>query len=336
MGQLSYLFTREIEVIAEDLSPDQGFWSKHKVISALFPYAVHLAQDGQRGMFDAILRVALKSRSGEFMWYHIGRYTTTLFDESSPPFPNQAIILAAPCVPWGNGTYFEKAAARWASAVLATPFCEEVGQSVVDALLRISQWDTLRPHIPIGIFAWLKRQPFLPYRRKGLGYPPGSGVIRYIRCLGDIEILKSYFLLIWSHWYILSEWQANDTQVSLGEDFRGITMQHHRKDLTERLGYILKQLDQELMESPKDAYYTKNSILLARRRYRPLLATLEEEDRKSMNPTSVCLQSQSFVMCILIITYRILLDRHLCLASSEISLSSEVHGQYYAMSHGGP
>ena len=168
MEHLSTLFTQEIEAIAEDLSIDQDFWSKHEVIGGLFPYAVHLAQGGQRGMFDAILRVALKSRSGEFMWYHIGPYITTLFDESSPPLLNQAIILAAPCVRWGNETYSRKAAARWASAVLATPYSKEVGQSVVDALLQIVSCRRLQPYVPIRAWAWVERQRHLTHNYKGL------------------------------------------------------------------------------------------------------------------------------------------------------------------------
>ena len=301
MEQVSSLITHEIETIAEGLGTDQIFRSKHKVISALFPYAVCLAQDGQRGALDAILRVVLKSRSGVSMWYHIDPYTTALFDKSSPPFLNQAIILAAPCIRWDyGGTYLEKATARWGSAVLATPYSEEVGQSVVDALVQIVYCDSLRPHIPIGVWAWLKRQPPLTHNHKRLRDGTTPHVIRYIRRLGDTEILKSYFLLIWSDWNILDEWRADEMKVSLSEDFCGVAMQHHRKDLIERLGHVLNQLDQKL-ESLRDPG-AKNSTLSERTKYRALLYILEREDRKSMNPTSVCLQSQSFVMCMLIIT----------------------------------
>ena len=269
------------------------------------------------------------------MWYHIGPYTTTLFDESSPPFLNQAIILAAPCVRWDDGTYSEKAAARWVSAVLATPYSEEVGQSVVDALFQIVHNGSPRPHIPIGVWAWLKRQPPLTHNHKRLRDGSAPYVICCIRLLGDTEILKSYFLLIWSDWNILHEWQADEMKVSLREDFCGVAMQHHRKDLIERLGHVLNQLDQ-MLESLRDPG-AKDSILSGRTEYRALLDILEGEDRKSMNPTSVCLQSQSFVMCMLIITYRIPLDRHLCLASSSAtSLFSEAHGHHYARGNGAP
>ena len=76
-------------------------------------------------------------------------------------------------------------------------------------------------------------------------------------------------------------------KVSLREDFCGVAMQHHRKDLIERLGHVLDQLDQKL-ESLKGADARKY-ILLGRTQYRTLLDILEEEDRKSMNPTLVCL-----------------------------------------------
>ena len=238
-------------------------------------------------MFNAILHVALKSRSGGFMWHHIGRYTTALFDEPNPPFLNQAIILAAPCVQWHFGTYYERAAARWASAVLATPYSEEVVQSVVDALLQIVHRISLRPHIPIEIWAWLKRQPSLPRKSRGSIYGSAPHVVSYVQRLGDIEILKSYFLLIWSDWNILYEHEANKMKVSLREYFCGVEMQHHRKDLVQRLGLVLNQLGQEL-ESLQDPG-ARNSILFRRTQYRMLLDTLEEEDRKWMNPTSVCL-----------------------------------------------
>src|SRR5258708_5284644 len=110
---------------------DTILWSKRKAASALFPYAVRMAQGGQRGMIDAILHSASKSTSGGFMWRRIEPYITSLFDESTPSSLNQAITLMSPCVGWGYEPYTEKAVARWAAAALETPYSEAVGQSVV-------------------------------------------------------------------------------------------------------------------------------------------------------------------------------------------------------------
>ena len=76
-------------------------------------------------------------------------------------------------------------------------------------------------------------------------------------------------------------------KVSLKTCFSGVTMQHHRKDLVWRLGHVLDQLDQKL-ESLRDAE-DKKHMLNGRLQYRALLDILEEVDRKSMNPTLVCL-----------------------------------------------
>jgi hypothetical protein len=88
--------------------------SKSKAVSALLPYAVCLAQGGQQGMMEAILRVALKSTSGGFAWRQIGLYITPWFDESSPPPPDQAITLVSPCANWERWPYTESSVARWA------------------------------------------------------------------------------------------------------------------------------------------------------------------------------------------------------------------------------
>src|SRR5258708_28771419 len=105
---------------------DPIFQSKRKPISALFPYAARLAQDGQQGMIETILCIASKSPSGGFLWHRIGRSITSLFDESSSPSLNQAITLASPCAHWIGVSYTQNAVARWAAAAFATPYSDEV------------------------------------------------------------------------------------------------------------------------------------------------------------------------------------------------------------------
>ena len=224
---------------------DLALRSKRKAISLLLPYAVRLAQNEQREMMDTILHVASNPKCWGFAWRRIGPYITTLFDESSPPYLNQVIVLVAPSVHWGDGTYTQNAVVRWTSAVLATSYSEVVGQNVADALLQIAHEESLRPHVPVEIWAWLKRRPSLPPVCRGRARGTTSNVVRHIRALGDIEILKSYLLLVWSEWDLLGYRGLTGMETTIREEFCGISMQCHRRDLTDRLDHILEQLDRE-------------------------------------------------------------------------------------------
>ena len=271
--------------MAEVSGADPIFRSKRKAINALFPYAVRLAQDGQQRMIDAILRVALKSTSGGFMWRRIRPYITTLFDESRPLSLNQAIVLASPCADWIHGPYTQSAVARWTAAALTTLYSEEVDQSVVDALLLISHNGSLRPHIPIEIWALLKRRPSLPPASRGRYWGTTSDILRHIRRLGDIEILKSYFLLVWSEWDLLFSWV--DAQVSIEEDFSGIGMWCHRESLIDRLDHILGRLDRglEYFKQHKP-WFDEYDIQFAQKKYGELREVLLEVDREAMKTLS--------------------------------------------------
>ena len=272
---------------------DPTFHSKRKAINALFPYAVRLARDGQRGMIDAILRVALKSTSGGFMWHHIGPYITPLFDESSPPFLNQAITLASPYTDWTYGPHSKSAVARWATAVLATPYSEEVGQRVVDTLLQIARSEVLRPHIPINIWAWMKRRPSLPPVCRGRSQGTTPDVISHIQELGDIEVLKSYFLLVWSEWDVLYEDGFAVMMNTIKEEFYGTAMGHHREDLAERLDYVLGQLDRGLEYLKQhDSRIEESDIQRGKEQYGQLKEVLAEMDNEKALP--VCLRSYYF------------------------------------------
>ena len=251
MEQVSTLIIQKLETMASAPGTDPAFWSKRKAVSALFPYAVRLAQDYQQKMINAILHVASNSTCGGITWHRIGPYITTLFHESSPPYLNRVITLVAPSVPWGDSAYTRNAVARWASAVLATPYSEVVGQYVVDALLQITYKDALRQEIPIDIWAWLKRRPSLPPVCRGRELGATSGVVRHIRGLGDIEILKSYFLLVWSEWNTLSSDGLTQMTITIREEFYGIAMRRHRKDLIKHLDHILKRLDQGVPDSER-------------------------------------------------------------------------------------
>ena len=84
-----------------------------------------------------------------------------------------------------------------------------------------------------------------------LGQRRGSSgdVVHQVQALGDVEILKSYLLLVWSEWdYIDNQQSGGLTKmlITLREDFSGIWMWCHQQDLIEWLDHILGQLDRGL------------------------------------------------------------------------------------------
>ena len=242
---------------------------KRKPVNALLPYAIYLEQSGQQAMIDAIFRVAKASNSkpsntGKFMWHQVVLYISRLFEKRSPTSLNRVIILISPYVPWDGALNDTVAVARWVTAASAIPYTEEVGSSVVDALFQIAWVDLLRPHIPIEIWRWLKRQPPLPSMYHGLLTGAHECVGAYLHKLGDVDIIKSYFLLVWTHRFIPDSDGIHPMERSIREYFGGAGMEQDRKDLIEHLDQVIWRLDQELQSSPEDAssqaskkYYTK-------------------------------------------------------------------------------
>ena len=245
MEFVSTLISQKLKLMVEAADPD-AILSKRKAISTLLPHAIVLEQCGQRWMIDAIFRTARASRSASFLWRQIIPYISRLFETQTPTSLNRVIALTSPYVPWDGALNHTIAVARWVAAVLAIPYTEEVGQSVVDALFQISHVDLLQPHIPIEVWAWMKRQPSLPPVH--YGEPRGGyiGTVCYVRELGDADILKSYLFIVWTDQWNPSRSSIGEMVKSLREDLGGIEMSHHRKDLIERLDHILGQLDRRL------------------------------------------------------------------------------------------
>jgi hypothetical protein len=143
-------------------------------------------------MVDAIFLIA-QAGVPIFDWHHIGAHITPEFEESNPTFLNQVIVLVWPyqARPYHDGLSTRNAVARWVEAVSTVPYSEVLGSSVVDALLQISAYDFLRSQIPLSIWAWLKKRPYLPPVSQGRSEGSGKSTVSYIRGLGDVEILKS-------------------------------------------------------------------------------------------------------------------------------------------------
>ena len=244
--------------------------SKRKAINALFPYAILLEQGGQQGVINAILRAARVASSkpsihGKFMWHHVVLYVSRLFEKRSPTSLNRVIALISPYLPWESALNNKVAVTRWAAAASATPYTEEIGQSVVDVLLQIALIDFLRPHIPIEIWGWLKRQPSLPPMYHGLSDGTRVPTLTYVRRLRDVDLLKSYFLLVWTDQWIFHPDHILEVESSIKQNFGGVGMEHHRKELIDQIERVLERLDRRSESTFKrdaETQYTKFRDLL--------------------------------------------------------------------------
>jgi hypothetical protein len=235
------IITRKLKTIAEN--PDRkSLFSKRKAISALFPYAIHLEGVGWQEAADVIAHLF---RDSGIPWCQIKPYVKMWFMKSTS-FPlNQALIHMLPCADWHRAHY--KTVEKWTKVVLQVSFTEEVCRSAVAVMLQISLNDSLWPLIPINIWAWLKEQPALSPLFGRQPVKMDEGLIRYLHGLDDIEILKSYLLVLWSEGHEV--WFLDEAADFICETFGGIGMQDHKKDLIKRLDHVLGQLDQGLAYS---------------------------------------------------------------------------------------
>ena len=222
-------------VEAEDRHP---LWSKSKAITALLPYAAWRERDGQPEMLDTILWAARASGILWFMWRHVDKIVGMLLSESSP----RATVLASPHILRYQLRDMEDLVRHWIAAVSAAPDNEEIAQGVVDMLLQIASQGGPQ-YIPVDLWSWLTKRPSLPLICLGRDSGADDSIVEAVRALKDIEILKSYLLLVWSEWNTLYAEDFNKICTVIQEDFGGIGMGHHRTDLVQRLDHVLGQLD---------------------------------------------------------------------------------------------
>jgi len=252
--------------------------SKHKAIIALLPYSLWRERDGDRRMMDALLGVVRVPNVGEFMAEPIA----TLLREAGPDFPNRVMTLMSPHADWLYLGRNANTVTRWAEAALAVSYSEEVGQSVIDALLQIARNKSLQPYIPVDIWAWLKKRPSLPPICEGRWVGTMAYVVCWVRELGDVEILESYFLLVWSEWNTIYPWGFTEMCTAIREDLCGIGMGSHREVLIKRLDHVLGQLDSGLehlrQQSP---LLHENHIPRARKEYGDLREVLLEVNKEA-------------------------------------------------------
>ena len=264
---------------------DTIFRSKYKAIGTLFPYAIRLEKAGQQEMIDAILCAARASNSifEGFKWRHIGTYITMVFDESSPPSLDRTITFASPHIHWNQDLNTSNAVTRWAAAVLAVPYSEEVVQSAANTLLGISGINSLQQYIPADIWMFLTKRPSLPPVCWGRSNGSRRSTVTHVRGLRNIEILKSYLLLVWSEWDCIHPSGLVEMQASIKEDFGGIEMWWHRDDLIKRLNYIQRQLDLELEYFKEhQPHIDEDGIRQRKEQYGELKIALLEAEREAM------------------------------------------------------
>ena len=228
-------------------------FSKRKAISALLPYAVTLDQGEQPALLDMFFRAAQSTKFEDFIWAR--PLANTLFSTPYPRSLDRVILLATPYAWRDKGPRSEDEVARWALAVSAVPYVEELGKFVVKALLQAAAGDSLWCCIPANVWAWLKKLQspmYVPDYRWGI---TRFDVVHHIRGLGDIEILKSYLLIVWQNRISLDPSGFAEMKASIMEDFARVGMSPHRRDLIKELEGVrgcLYEVDRQLYKKLKE------------------------------------------------------------------------------------
>ena len=218
--------------------------SKRKAITAFFPYAVWRERGGDQKMIDAFLEAVKFSGSTTSLWHAITPFISTIFGAARP----RTVVLTSPHVSWHSIPGGENVVDMWATAVSEIQNAEGIEkgieEEVVDTLLHIASVDSLRSHITAESVSWLKKQPTLSPTCLGRSLATNKYVVLWLRGLRDIEILKSYFLLVWSEWDPIGSPDALSTMLRvLSWDFKGDESEGHRKDLVKHLNRVLGELD---------------------------------------------------------------------------------------------
>ena len=245
MERILELITWKLEIPAN--AHDQNApLRKRKAITALFPHAVWQERDREYPIPDVFSHAVKTARPARFWWRHVRPPVSMLLGDTSRVSTNRALIPISPCMPRGNQDFREHLARVWAEALSTVPMEEEFAPSVGDTLLQIASLESLPPDVCVDAWPWLTLLPLLPPVCKGRKIGSNLRVVQVVRNLKDIEILKSYLLLIWSEWDCLSDDGYGEVEISVHEDFEGIDESFHREVLLDQLDGVLTQLDRRL------------------------------------------------------------------------------------------
>ena len=131
--------------------------------------------------------------------------------------------------------------------------------------------------------------------------------MKAVKGLKNIEILKSYLLLVWSEWDAIGD-GFDEMCALLYEDFSGVEMGHHQVDLIQQLDHILGQLDQGLEYLMQyNPHLDGEDPHFMAQQYRKLKEVLQEVQRRmyflmipllcTLTPVEICRISYSIHVC---------------------------------------
>lgn len=203
-------------------------------------------------MLDAFLSVVKHfPYTSQWTRRYIRPVIPKMLAEGSPTALKRAAVLALPHLElsWLDSDGIRDFIELWISAADALDDTEEVRQAVVDVLLQMAFFHSVRVHITPRAWSWLNKRPALPPRCRGrLLCSIGSNVLPAIRAHNDIELLTSYLVTMWSEWDCAGEWAFDGMCEALWEEFCGDDdeAREYRKDLLGRLNLVLGELGKGL------------------------------------------------------------------------------------------
>lgn len=240
-----------LTVAAQD--PDT-ILSKYKAITTLFPYAARRGQEGDPQLLEGFLSaVRYFPCTSQWTRQFIRPVIPRLLGGGSSITLKRAAILALPHLElsWLDSTDICSFIDLWISAADALGDVEGVCSSVVDVLLQMAFFHTVRPHITPEAWSWLNKRPSLPPRCRGrLLCSIGSNVLPEIRARKDTQLTTSYLVTMWSEWDCASDWVFQGMCETLYEEFCGDDLDDEtrgcRRCLLVRLNSVLGELGKGL------------------------------------------------------------------------------------------
>jgi len=196
-------------------------------------------------IFNTFLHAVNTLSSDTFVWDRIQPFMNTLLDDTSDDSLKRAAMLVSPYIPWNTGG-FQDLVQAWMATASTIPKERGVAPSIVGALLQIAWFGLLSPENHGDIWSWLTLRPSLPPICRGRKLGSDPEVMQQVRELEDIEILKSYFLVVWSEWDPIQDSGFPMMYECIHEEFSGVEANFHRAELVQRLDRVIRELNKGL------------------------------------------------------------------------------------------
>jgi len=239
-------------------------------------------------LFNAFLHAANASRSYGFLWHCVQPFMKTLLNDASNVSLKRTAMLVSSYITWHRQD-FQGLVQAWVATASAIPKEKEVAPSVVDALLQMTYYKLLPPGNYGDVWSWLTLRPSLPPICWGRRLGSHPHVMGQVRGLKDIEILKSYLLVVWSEWDSLLD--SSTMCEWIREEFSGVEANSHRAELVQRLDEVIGELDKGLAYLPHDTPGLRKWELQRRKgQYEELRKILKEVPEAPEIPT--CMSSR--------------------------------------------